>query len=529
MSNIDFILDAFNDEGFKGASTFEEWRRRHDNEQARRSEVDIQQSITRFGDMRVAMRWNEAREDARQSDAMDILLGMMGMDKRNFGIQPNMEVKAGDPKDLRVGSLSDYKLFDQEPSVWFKELLSRTNIIAFPAWWAEEAEKQRHIYLSVESTKNMRVPFPRCSTGFILEAWNKWYPQQNADELKQWQEDHRELSRQICEATPFPEMIPYSSTFIALEQVEGEGAVLLYQRVDNQQSTVREYNCPTHAFPFKASTHAVPLDAIYCVGFLLVQMKNPKGSIGTIVLGLHHGYVFSNEHCPPNKDFVKVPFTSLLYIETNKEMTIARPGKPPQVKAVAEWTPKGSTICMTVTKVIQAINDHRTVQTVFSKSQKRKKKKLKKSRGITVRQSRYTRVQMSSGTVTPQNREEGSGILPRWKLGHRISCRSHERCYIKNGPLPLTDDVRKDLIERGYTIYTDNLDIGPRDARRMRDRRARWPDGVRFTAIKTTIIKEHERGPKDKEVVPMILVPKSEVVKDTMEFEFNNKLKGDEE
>jgi hypothetical protein len=523
MSDVDLILDAFNDEGFKGASTFEEWKERSDNEQDRRSKADLQQSITRFGDMRVAMRWNEAREDARQSDAMDCLLSMMAMDKRNFGIQPDMEVKAGDPKDLRVGGLSDYKLLGQEPSVWFKELLSRSNIIAFPAWWVVEAEKQRHISLSVESTKNMRVPFPRASPEFIDKAWKKWYPQQTADELKQWQKDHRKLSQQICEATPFPEMIPYSSTFIALEPVEGEGSHLLYQRVDNQQSAVREHNCPTQAFPFRVGTGPVPLDAIYCVGFLLVDIKNPKGQIGRIVLGLYHGYVISNEHCPPNKDFVKVPFTSLLYIETNKEMTIARPGKPPQLKAVAEWTPKGSTTCMTVTKVIQAINDHRTIQTVFSKSQKRKKKKLKKSKGITTRQSMYTRVQMSSGSVTPQNREESSGILPRWKLGHRVSCRSHERCYIKNGPLPLTDDVRKNLIERGYTIYTDNLDIGLRDARRMRDRRARWPDGVRFTAIKTTIIKEHERGPKDKEVVPMILVPKSDVMKDTMEFEFTNR------
>jgi len=523
MSNIDLILDAFNDEGFKGASTFEEWAARHDNRLARRSDADLQQSVARFGDMRVAMRWNEAREDAKQSDAMDILLGMMGMDKRNFGIHPNMEVEPGDRKDLIVGTLSDYRLFDQEPSVWFKELLSRSNIIAFPSWWVEEAEKQRHIAINVESSKNMRVPHPRCSTEFFAEAWNKWFREQTKDEFKQWLKDHQKLCKQISEATPFPELIPYSSTFVALEPVERQGAVLLYQKVENQKTLVREYNCPTQAFPFKGSTEPVPLDGIYCVGFLLVDIKNPKGWIGRIVLGLYHGYVVSNEHCPPNRDFVKVPFTSLLYIESNNEIPIGRPHLPAEMENVAEWTPKGSATCMTVRKVIQAINDHRTVQTVFSKSQKRQRKKLKKSRGITIRQSRYTRVQMSSGTVTPQNREEGSGILPRWKLGHRISCRSHERCYIKNGPLPLTDDVRKDLIERGYTIYTDNLDIGPRDARRMRDRRARWPDGVRFTAIKTTIIKEHERGPEDKELVPMILVPKSEVVKETMEFEFDNR------
>ena len=150
MSNIDLILDAFNDEGFKGASTFEEWAARYDNRMARRSDADLQQSVARFGDMRVAMRWNEAREDAKQSDAMDILLGMMGMDKRNFGIHPNMEVEPGDRKDLIVGTLSDYRLFDQEPSVWFKELLSRSNIIAFPSWWVEEAEKQRHIAINVE-------------------------------------------------------------------------------------------------------------------------------------------------------------------------------------------------------------------------------------------------------------------------------------------------------------------------------------------------------------------------------------------
>ena len=525
MSNLEMILDAFNDEGFKGASTFEEWKRRSDNEQARRSEADLQKSVTRFGDMRVAMRWDEAKEDARQSDAMDILLGMMRVDKRNFGIQPNMQVRAGDPADFIEG-LRDYRLFDQEPSIWFKELVSRTNVIAFPSWWVCEAEKQRVIHVAVECSKNMRVPFPRCSTWNLADTWKQWYRQQTTDELKEWQDSHRNLSHQLCEATSFPEMIPYSSTFIALEKVEGEGTHLIYQRVDNQHTAVREYNCPTYAYPFKGSTQVAPLDAIYCVGFLLVQMKNPKALMKTIVLGLYHGYVFSNEHCPPNKDFVKVPFTSVLYVESNKEIPIDRPNQLGEVQHVAEWTPKGSTVCMTVTKVIQAINDHRTVQTVFSKSQKRQRKKLKKSRGITIRQSRYTRVQMSSGTVTPQNREEGSGILPRWKLGHRISCRTHERCYIKNGPLPLTDDVRNDLVQRGYTIYTDNLDIGPRDARRMKDRRARWPDGVRFTAIKTTIIKEHERGPEDKELVPMILVPKPEVVKDTMEFEFNNNLKG---
>ena len=129
-------------------------------------------------------------------------------------------VDAGHPDDFIMGRLSDYSLFNQEPSVWFKELLSRTNIIAFPSWWAVEAEKLKHITMFVEASENMRVPFPRCSPEFMGPAWDKWYPQQTAEEMEQWQKDHRELSLQVCEATPFPEMIPYSSTFIALEPVE---------------------------------------------------------------------------------------------------------------------------------------------------------------------------------------------------------------------------------------------------------------------------------------------------------------------
>ena len=81
----------------------------------------------------------------------------------------------------------------------------------------------------------------------------------------------------------------------------------------------------------------------------------------TIVLGLYHGYVFSNEHCPPNKDFVKVPFTSVLYVESNKEIPIDRPNQPTWGQDVAEGTPKRSTFCMTVTKMIQTINYHSTV------------------------------------------------------------------------------------------------------------------------------------------------------------------------
>ena len=112
--------------------------------------------------------------------------------------------------------------------------------------------------------------------------------------------------------------------------------------------------------------------------------------------------------------------------------------------------------------------------------------------------------------------------LPKWKLTKRIKCRKHERCYFRHGRLPLEAEHQELLLSRGYVIYKDNLDIGDRDAKRMRRRRIPWPDGHRWVAVRTIIIDEHEKGPEGEEVVPLVLVPQPKVMKDSTEFEISS-------
>jgi hypothetical protein len=233
-----------------------------------------------------------------------------------------------------------------------------------------------------------------------------------------------------------------------------------------------------------------------------------------VIYGLYHGYAINREDCPDGMDFIRIPMICPFHIDGQWY---------PHLAELDGHLCEQSPIIPVIGMMIDALNEHKTVVRNFTRAERKRSVKVGKSSGVgKVSPRRYTRVQMSSGTTSIPPIEDCPLMrLPKWKLSKRVRCRKHERCYVRDGSLPIGKDHFDLLSSRGYTIYKDNLEIGPRDLKRLKLRDVELPNGYRWVAIRTIIVEEYEKGPEDEEIVPLVLVPQNKVLKDSADFELS--------
>jgi len=488
---------------------------------------------TTFTDPLMQRRWDAVKNDIGSMDCADILFSAMRTKQFNTNILSNPGYKPGDPRD--VGNL--YPEDGQKQShQYVMHMLKKAKPFAFPSWWFAEASmlwRIRHVHLD---SHDFPEQFPMCSTKDVSAADAKFFRSLMGVEKPFTTLSSRKAKRNAN--IGFPANTPFSSTFVALED---PGEMLVYQRSRNQQSMVRNYMSPTSAF--SPDGERVPLDVIYATGFLFcrdVEFRAHQVAvpdlIGGAIWGVYTAYVINQFDCPNDMDFLRIPILVPLYIDGLRKWMNEYASSDPDNKNLQResanrrnnWFNQDSNLPAPLNHLMQAIDDHSVVQVNFSGSQKRQKRALKAREGISVSQKRYSRVQMTGGVSLPSKDYgdgEATGLLPKWKLDHRVDCREHDRCFIRIGSLPVSTDERSLLEGRGYTIYTDSKDLSPRDARRLNRRKVPHPDGIDWVAIKTIRIPEHTRGPEGKKIVPMVRVAKDEVIANSLEYELSEPLR----
>jgi hypothetical protein len=515
--------EAERNRSFKGAKTESQYKANKDYGGGRH---------TVFNDPVLQRRFNAAKSDVESMDCADILFSALRTKERNTNIFPT-NVQPGDPRDC--GNL--YPEDGQKQAhQYVMDLLKKAKPFAFPSWWFSECRtlwRIRHLHLD---THDYPMQFPMCATKDIGPADAAFMRS-----LKGKEKAFSTLSRRRLQRNSnigFPEQTPFSNTFVALEKPE---EMLIYQRARNQQSQVRQFMSPTSAV--SPDGQMVQLDLIYATGFLFssdVDFKMTNVAVpdfsGNVIFGAYTGYVISYKDCPNDMDFLRIPILVPMYLDGLAEWMHNYASLVPDNHGLQResglrhnnWFQQDSDLSSPLNHLMQAIDDHSVVQVEFTGSQKRQKRRLKAREGINVSLKKYSRVQMSGGVTMPSTGygDGGSaGLLPKWKLDHRVDCREHDRCYIRRGKLPISTDERSLLEGRGYTIYTDRKDVSPRDARRFNRRRIPHPDGIDWVAIRTIRIPQHEKGPEGKKVVPLVRVTSTEVIGNSLEYELSDPLK----
>lgn len=513
--------EAEQNKTFKGAKTEEQYQANKLYSGARRTE---------FNDPVLQMRWNKVRGDIGEMDCADILFESMRAKQRNTNVCPNTRTpgERGDCGNLYPED------GQKQAHQYVMNLLRKAKPFAFPSWWFSEASRLWEIRNMHLDTHDYPQQFPMCGTKEYGPAWSTFMKS-----LKGVDEPFGTITDRIVLRNAnigFPENTPFSNTFIGLESPD---EMLIYQRVKNQQRMVRQYNAPTSAV--SPDGHLVELDVVYAAGFLFsknidFKMNNVAAPdfCGSAVWAVCFGYVFSHKDCPSDMDFLRIPMIVPLYMTGIKEWQygaeqngLVQVTQPHKVR-FNDWFQQDTVISSPLNHLMQAIDDHSVVQVELTYAQKRQKRTLKSREGITVSHKRYSRVQMTGGVSMPStgySDSEPTGMLPKWKLDHRVDCREHDRCYIRRGRMPISTDERSLLEGRGYAIYTDCKDVSQRDAKRFNRRRIPHPDGIDWVAIKTIRVPEHHRGPEGKKIVPLVRVTKDEVIANSLEYELSDPLK----
>ena len=511
--------EAERNKAFKGAKTAEQYQANKLYSGGRRTE---------FNDPVLQMRWDKVKDDIGGMDCADILFEGMRTKQRNTNVCPFTKTP-GERGDIGNIYPEDGK---KQAHQYVMDLLRKAKPFAFPSWWFSESSRLweiRHMHID---THDYPEQFPICGTKEYQSAWSSFMKSLSGVDKPFSRITDRIVLRNAN--IGFPENTPFSNTFIGLENPD---EMLIYQRVRNQTDMVRNYMSPTSAV--SPDGHIVALDAIYAAGFLFskdIDFKMNNVAVpdfcGSAIWGVYLGYVFSHRDCPSDMDFLRIPMIVPLYLTGIREWQDGAErlwkDTQPHKHRFNDWFQQDTNVASPLNHLMQAIDDHSVVQVEFTHSQKRQKRKLKAREGISVSHKRYSRVQMTGGVVMPSrgySDSEPTGMLPKWKLDHRVDCREHDRCYIRRGRLPISSDERSLLEGRGYTIYTDRKDVSPRDARRFNRRRIPHPDGIDWVAIKTVRIPEHKRGPEGKRVVPLVRVTKDEVIGDSLEYELSDPLK----
>ena len=499
----------------------------------------------------LARRWDAVRDDAGSMNAPRCLFSILSARQENFMIQRHPVFPAGHKDDWtwfgdyqsfylegtkeRAGLLDVIREHDdgtmgnafdlkqeqeanrkqQEAFQYFKETLRCPGMFAVPNWWYTETQHVYGLALAQYLTQDWAEPFPTGSYKSVVSRAADWYSRQeqtNESQFSKYLQDTNAWLKERVAAQDYPEMVPFNTTFINLED-EAIAGHLIFNRCLNQSGQVRQHMVPTTAFGPDGRT--VPLDAIFQSGFYFHETKEGSPLGRKVIYGLYHGYVISREHCPDGVTFVRIAMICPFHVDGRWY-----PNQPEYTHHYAHQSP----IIPVIDMMIDALNDHKTVVRSFTKAERKRSLKVGRDSGAgKVTPRRYSRVQMSAGTTQIPPIEDCPLMrLPKWKLTKRIKCRKHERCYFRHGRLPLEAEHQELLLSRGYVIYKDNLDIGDRDAKRMRRRRIPWPDGHRWVAVRTIIIDEHEKGPEGEEVVPLVLVPQPKVMKDSTEFEISS-------
>ncbi len=521
---------------FKGAKTAEQY-------QANKQYTGAGRQATRFNDPILGARWQKVREDIVSMDCADILFSSLRAKPFNTNIMAHQKHAPGDPND--VGNfLPEDGIKDNHQYVM--QLLKQAKPFAFPSWWFAESRMLWRIRNLNRDTHDFPYQFPMCGTKEVAAEDAKFFRSLNPElHPKGYLPEkpiltlvNRKKARNVT--VGFPENTPFSNTFIGLENPD---EMLIYQRSRNQQSMVREFMAPTSAY--SPDGEKVPLDAIYATGFLFCKSVShrshnvPIGDMnGSVIYGLYTGYVISQKHCPNDMDFLRIPMIVPLYMDGLSDMFQRTSQNNPDNERVQSnhsarsrknnWFFEATDISEPLNHLMQAIDDHSVVQVEFNHAQKRQKRTLKAREGISVSHKRYSRVQMTGGVSMPStgySDSEPTGMLPKWKLDHRVDCREHDRCYIRRGTMPISTDERSLLEGRGYTIYTDCKDVSLRDAKRFNRRRIPHPDGIDWVAIRTIRVPEHHRGPEGKKIVPLVRVTKDEVIANSLEYELSDPLK----
>lgn len=496
-------------------------------------------------------KWDAIRDDAGSINAPSCLFSILGAQQENFLIQRHPVFSAGHKDDWTwFGDYQSFYLEGRKESAglldvirendegkmenafdlkqeqeanrkqqvafqYFKESLRCPGMFAVPAWWYAETQHVYQLALAQYLTQHFDDPFPTGSFTSVVSRAPAWYSRQEQTNRKQYRKYLRETNdymKSVVAAQEYPEMVPFNTTFINLED-EGTAGHLIYNRYLNQKGQVRQHMVPTTAFG--PDGRNVPLDAIFQSGFYFHESKEGSPLGKRVVYGLYHGYVFSREHCPDEVPFIRIPMICPIHVDGRWY-----PNQPEFKHHFCHQSP----IIPVIDMMIDALNEHKTVVRNFTKAERKRSVKVGRDSGAgKVTPRRYSRVQMSAGTTQIPPMEDCPLMqLPKWKLTKRIKCRKHERCYIRHGRLPLEVEHKELLLSRGYTIYKDNLEIGPRDAKRLKLRNIPWPDGFRWVAIRSIIVDEHERGPEGTEVVPLVLVPDSKVMKQSTQFELDS-------
>ena len=526
-------------ESFGGPSWFQDLRLSSSAEESHRrmqkANADHRRSYE--GDRLLSRRWDAVRDDAGSLTAPESLFSFLTAMPENFLIMRHPELPPGHKQDLFIlhAYMKDRRwsideVFEEgfgtrvisKHFQYFKETLRCPGMFAVPNWWYTETQNIVYLSIAQRLTEHFDEPFPGGSYENVLMKAGDWARRQEATNPTQFKEYLGHMNQYVHDlvaAQEYPEMVPFNTTFINFEDETSFAGHLIYNRYLDQTGQVRYHACPTNAVGPHGDV--VPLDAIFQAGLYFHETKRKtahekEGAIADrVIYGLYHGYVLSREHCPEGSSFIRIPMICPIHVG----------GRwfPHQPEIEGQYVVQ-SPVIPVINMMIEGLNEHKMVSMNFTKAQRKRSVKVGKESGAgKVTPRRYMRVQMSAGTIQiPQAEECPLMRLPKWKLTKRIKCRKHERCYVKHGRLPLEVEHKELLLSRGYTIYKDNLDIGPRDEKRLKLRRIPFPDGFRWVAIRTIIIDEHKRGPEGTDVVPLVLVPDSKVMKQSTEFELNS-------
>lgn len=165
------------------------------------------------------------------------------------------------------------------------------------------------------------------------------------------------------------------------------------------------------------------------------------------------------------------------------------------------WGDSGYPISTTL--LIEWINDHR--QYIEDRRPYQYRKKMKAA-GKVVKSPPppYYVVLMRDDLIIETMREVKRKVISReidWQ--YRWTVRGHEMVRVRRGPLPLSDEDRRKLRDRNYTVYTDctpseNSD----DYKRLRERGLEGKAAEEWLAILVIWRESHTKGPEDKPFIP---------------------------
>jgi hypothetical protein len=115
----------------------------------------------------------------------------------------------------------------------------------------------------------------------------------------------------------------------------------------------------------------------------------------------------------------------------------------------------------------------------------------------------YYVVKLQSQVIERNFRESMKQTRRRVELSHRFPVRGHSRIRIRRGPLPLPAREKELLAKRRYSIYTINP-LSAEHAALLADRGIPGKKANEWMAILVSWVRNYEKGPEDKPLIPSI-------------------------